>query len=157
MSVASMRSVFGHLAGLASAVITRLVAGGTGDNTPIYTAELDARTLTTPLTTESAGVAVVARATLTAAATLTVTVDLQHTEDADFNTPANITTVNLGTITLTGPGGGGEDSEAALYAFQPTAYQNRQRIRVTPNLSAANTDIAEVSAALLMSGLSHSA
>lgn len=155
MNVAAMRDMFGHLVGLVSGAIARLLAGGAGDNTPIYTTESDARELAVPMTVESSGVIVLASAVLAEAATLTVVTSLQHTDDVDFNTPANITTVTLGTITLTGGAGGSTELDGALYAFNPTALHNRHRIRVTPNLSAADTDTAEVSVAQIVGGISH--
>ncbi len=127
------------------------LAGGTGDNTAVYSPTFDKTAQ--PQNFESALLSVQARAVIGAeGATLAVTTVLEETDAADFSDPADITSTALGTLTLTGGVGGSTETGIATYAVDEQARKTRWRYKITPNLSAANTDTAQVMATLIRNG-----
>lgn len=130
-----------------------LVAGGAGDNTAVYSAEFDKRDL--DYNVESAVMTLASRAVLAEDKTLTTTIVVQHTADEDFNTPANIEEVEVDGTLLTGGAGGSTEVEDRVVQIDVAELLPRWRVKLTPDLNAANTDTAQVAFYLLLAGKSH--
>lgn len=125
-------------------------AGGTGDAT-----EKDGATITlASVGYPKSGKCVLAYETvLAAAATLTLAYNLQYyngTSWADVTDPAAVTA----TVVATGGGGGSTESGVVEIDVDFTKIQDATayRVQYTPNLSAANTDTADIAAVWVLGG-----
>lgn len=129
----------------------RLVAGGTGDNTEIVGATINLATLAAR--PASVVFEVFGRAVLAASATLVITAEIEQSVDGT-NWSSTDLVASATVLTLTGGGGG--STELGVGRIGADLIQdgvNYIRIKMTPNLSAANTDTAEVSAVAVFDAL----
>lgn len=130
----------------------RLVAAGTGDNTAVvgpYVAR--------PGMALSAKLVITARAVLAAAATLTVDdVLIEHASAVGGTGNASFRAVNNTASTLTLTGGSGGTTELGVLEIDVDLAGGMEFLRATytPDLSAANTDTAEVTATWIFGGQS---
>lgn len=127
----------------------RLVAGGTGDNTEITGATINLMTLDARPT--SVVFEVFGRSVLAAAATLVIAAEIEYSADG-----SNWSDLVASATVLTLTGGGGGSTELGVGRIGVDLIQanvNYIRIKMTPNLSAANTDTAEVSAVAVFDAL----
>ena len=133
-----------------AAAAGRLVAGGTGDNTEIVGATINLATLAAR--PASVVFEIVGRGVLAATATLAIAAELEYS--ADGSTWADLV-ASATVLTLTGGAGG--STELGVGRIGADLIQenvNYVRIKMTPNLSAANTDTAEVAAVAVFDALS---
>lgn len=150
MNVAQMHNI-GALFTARAAGGGRLVAGGAGDNTAVVGSYV-AR----PQMALSAKLVITARAVLAAAATLTVDDVLIETASSSGGAGnATFRAINntASTLTLTGPGGGGTVLSVLEIDVDLGDALEYVRATYTPDLSAANTDTAEVTATWNFGGL----
>lgn len=126
-----------------------LTAGGAGDNAEVTATVID-RNTPGGNTFLSAVLAIISSAVLAAAATLKLTVKIADSDD-NVTFGADVTLLNAGTVS-TGPGGGGTVLTATELGLDLSGYKRYVRIKITPDLSAANTDTATWAAALVMGG-----
>lgn len=130
----------------------RLLAGGTGDNTEIVGATINLGAL--PSRPASVVFEVFGRAVLAATATLTIAAEVEQSVDG---TTWSSTDLVASATVLTLTGGSGGTTEMGVGRIGADLIQdgvNFIRIKMTPNLSAANTDTAEVSAVAVFGSLS---
>lgn len=133
----------------AAAAGGRLVAGGTGDNTEITGATINLASLAAR--PASVVFEVFGRGVLAAAATLVIAAELEYS--ADGSTWADLV-ASATVLTLTGGGGGSTELGVGRIGVDLVKENvNYIRIKMTPNLSAANTDTAEVSAVAVFDAL----
>lgn len=129
----------------------RLVAGGTGDNTEIVGPAINLAALAAR--PASVVFEVFGRGVLAATATLAIAAELEYSADGSTNWTDLVASSTVLTLT----GGSGGTTELGVGRIGADLIQenvNFIRIKMTPNLSAANTDTAEVSAVAVFSGLS---
>lgn len=135
-----------------AAAAGRLVAGGTGDNTEIVGATINLATLAAR--PASVVFEVVGRAVLAATATLVIAAEVEGSSDGttwvDLVASATV-------LTLTGGAGGTTELGAGRIGVD-LIQSNASfiRLKMTPNLSAANTDTAEVASVAVFDALSMS-
>lgn len=131
-----------------AAVETSLTAGGAGDNTEITTGQIDLRDQFGTRRFGTLSLVLTARAVLAAAATLTLkSVRFEHSDDA---TTWSEVKPGATVLTLTGPAGGGTLTGATVIGCNLLEAKRYVRAKFTPDLSAAGTDTARVSAAYLL-------
>jgi len=123
-----------------------VTAGGTGDATEVDCDYVDTQGL------GSLKAVVVYTATLAAAATLSITANFQ--EDADGNgVGTDYGAALAATVVATGPEGGGTVKGTVELDLRTVAGADRYlRLQFTPNLSAADTDVAELAAIYVLGG-----
>lgn len=122
----------------------RLVAGGTGDATAVTGATIDR------LGYGSAKVVLVSRAVLAQAATLALAVEYQESSNgSDWDTAVAL---QASTTVATGGSGGSTELDITTFDIDLSGKKRYIRVNYTPNLSAANTDTAEATCALVMGG-----
>jgi hypothetical protein len=130
----------------------RLLAGGTGDNTEIVGPAINLGALAAR--PASVVFEVFGRAVLAATATLVITAEVEQSVDG---TTWSTTDLVPSAVVLTLTGGAGGSTEIGVGRMGADLIAdgaNFIRIKMTPNLSAANTDTAEVTAVAVFSGLS---
>ena len=127
---------------------TDVAAGGAGDNAQIVGSSIDLLSLATHA--QSVAFVVPAEATLGQDETLTVTADIQ--QSADGSTWSELVASQT-ILTLTGGTGGSTEKSAAKIGADLTKGDRYVRVRVTPDLSRANTDTAKVMGAAVFGGL----
>lgn len=128
----------------------RLVAGGAGDNTEIVGPAINIGALADR--PASVCVEIVGRAVLAAAATLTIAAELEYSADGSTGWTDLVGSATVLTLT----GGSGGTTELGVGRIGADLIQenvNFIRVRATPNLSAANTDTAEIAAVAVFGGL----
>jgi len=128
----------------------RLVAAGTGDNTEIVSASINIATLTAR--PASVVFEIVGRGVLAATATLVLVGEVEYS--ADGTTWVDLV-ASATLLTLTGGSGG--TTELGVARIGVDLIQdgvNFIRLKLTPNLSAANTDTAEVASIAVFDELS---
>jgi len=128
----------------------RLVAGGTGDNTEIVSASINIATLTAR--PASVVFEILGRGVLAATATLVLVGEVEYS--ADGTTWVDLV-ASATLLTLTGGSGG--TTELGVARIGVDLIQdgvNFIRLKLTPNLSAANTDTAEVASIAVFDALS---
>jgi hypothetical protein len=122
-------------------------AGGAGDGTEADGVTIDQRALSTGFNSVEFNIA--AKAVLAEDETLTVTGNLQDSADgsswADITTPATL-------LTLTGGAGGSTERGVARMGVDLTKYRRYVRCQATPELSAANTDTANLQGIAIFGG-----
>lgn len=125
-----------------------LTAGGTGDNTLVTGLAIDRVALGSPL---SASFAVRYKAVLAAAATLSLAYLVETDDNSGFSSP---TVLQSGTSAVVDTGAGGGSTQRGVYRI-PVDFAGAEqyvRIKFTPDLSAANTDTAEISVVAILGG-----
>lgn len=140
-----IRSIGDLIAVRRAAANTAATAGGSGDNTQVVGVILDRAALGFP---QSCVVAIPFTAALAAAATLSIAWDIDsgnasNLSDAEVLTSAAAQVVATGAGTVTGT------FEANISLAGAGRYV---RLNFTPNLSAANTDTAALSAVIVFGG-----
>ena len=148
MSTTEMRSIGDKVSVRRAAANTAATAGGAGDNTLVTGVVIDRAALGWP---QSAVIAVPFTATLAAAATLTIADTLQHSDAADLSGAATLSSQAAQTV-ATGPAGGGTVTGTYERNVSPRGAKRYLRVQFTPDLSAANTDTAALSAVLVTGG-----
>jgi hypothetical protein len=132
-----------------AALAGRLVAGGTGDNTEIVGSPINISAL--PNRPASVVFEIIGRGVLAATATLAIAAEVEYS--ADGSTWADLVATST-VLTLTGGSGGTTElGVARIGADLIQADVNFIRLKATPNLSAANTDTAEIAAVAVFGGL----
>ena len=122
-----------------------VTAGGSGDNTEVDCAYVNR------LGFGSVKAVIGFTATLAENETLKIAANLQHDDDGagagtDFGTALALTTV------ATGPTGGGTVTGVVELDFNLQGAKKFVRLQFTPDLSRANTDVAELSAKYILAG-----
>lgn len=122
-------------------------AGGTGDNTAVTGPRADTSLY------RSAKLVITGKATLAEAATLTLkTVDLKQNTASSGGTSSAIGTGVTSKVVATGPTGGGTVNFTHEQDYNLEAAAQYTEAVWTPDLSAANTDVAVISAVLVLFG-----
>ena len=142
-----LRSIGDEISVRRAAANTAVTAGGGGDNTLVTGVIIDRFAIGNP---ESVVVAIPWTATLGAAATLQIGYTLQGGEASNLSDAATIATAALTTV-ATGAGTFSGTFEANISLRGAGRYV---RLNFTPDLSAANTDTAALSAVLAFGGAS---
>ena len=127
---------------------TAVTAGGSGDNTLVTGVIIDRAALGWP---QSAVFAVPFTATLAAAATLGISYAVQEGDDSGLSDAATLKSAALATV-ATGPGGGGTVTGILEINVSLAGAGRYIRGNFTPDLSAANTDTAALSAVWVLGG-----
>jgi len=137
---------------IASAFVSA-TAGGTGDNTAVTGLTVDRIDPNTGSLAGSVRFSVAWQAVLAAAATLTLkTVKIEQSSDnSTWDSTAYITFTDPGVV-ATGPGGGGTVRGVTAFDADLSSAKRYVRIDFTPDLSAANTDTASLSATATLAG-----
>lgn len=144
-----IRSIGDQIAVRRAAANTAATAGGSGDNTEVVGVIIDRAAIGFP---QSCKVAIPFTATLAAAATLTLAWDMDEGNVSDLS-DAEVLKAETAQVVATGPGGGGTVT-GTFEANVPLAGAGRYvRLNFTPNLSAANTDTAALSAVIVFGGM----
>ncbi|MCU1285927.1 MAG: hypothetical protein JWO13_2277 [Acidobacteriales bacterium] len=129
--------------------IARLVAAGTGDNTAVVGQILDRTLFGYAL---SAVFGILCRAVLGANATLTLkNIALFHGDAANMSDEASFATI-ADTVVLTDSGAGSTLLSELLANVDLAGCKRYVRLKYTPDLSAANTDTAEVAGVIIFGG-----
>lgn len=143
---ASMNNVGALLAARYAAAGVDVTAGGSGDNTEVNGAWIDRRGF------NSLKVVIPYTTTLTEAATLSIAANLQDASASDGTGAADYGTALASTVQATGGAGGSTNTGVVELDFDVSGCDRYVRIQFTPNLSAANTDVAEMGAAYILAG-----
>ncbi len=140
-----LRSIGDEISVRRAAANTAVTAGGAGDNTLVTGVIIDRFSIGNP---ESVVVAIPFTTTLAAAATLQIGYTLQSGEAANLSDATTVATAALATV-ATGAGTFTGQFEANVSLRGAGRYV---RLNFTPDLSAANTDTAALSAVLAFGG-----
>lgn len=151
MSFSRHHNIGGYVGAKRASDNVAVTAGGAGDNTQVVGQIIDRQALSLPL---SILVLILWKTVLAAAATLTLkSVLIEHGDDsalADAATYATLETAG-GTAVATSAGGGTVRGESK-YSVDLNGAKRYIRIKYTPDLSAANTDTAELSSCFVTGG-----
>lgn len=148
MSIIETRNVGDTISVRRAADNTAATAGGSGDATAVTGVIIDRAALGWP---QSAVIAIPFTATLAATATLTITDTLQHGDNSGLSDAATLSTQTAQTV-ATGPAGGGTVTGVYERNVSLRGAKRYVRVNFTPDLSAANTDTAALSAVLVTGG-----
>lgn len=131
-----------------AAANTAVTAGGGGDNTAVTGVIIDRAAHNWP---ESAVLAIPFTATLAANATLTLAYTVQEGNNSGLSDAATLATATAAVV-ATGPAGGGTVTGVFEVSLPLRGAGRYVRANWTPDLSAANTDTAALSAVLVFGG-----
>lgn len=145
MTLATTRDLHSEITVRRAAANTAATAGGAGDNTAVTGVIIDRAALGWA---ESVVVAIPFTTTLASAQTLSVSWTLQHGEDSGLSDAATLATSGAAVV-ATGAGTVAGVVEAGVSLRGARRYV---RLNFTPDLSAANTDTAALSAVLVFAG-----
>lgn len=148
MSLMGSRDVNSEITVRRAAANAAATAGGGGDNTAVTGVIIDRAALGWA---ESVVVAIPFTATLAATQTLSVAWTLQHGEDSGLSDVATLASAGAAVV-ATGPGGGGTVTGVVEAGVSLRGARRYVRLNFTPDLSAANTDTAALSAVLVFAG-----
>lgn len=144
-----IRSIGDQIKVLRAAANTAATAGGSGDNAEVTGVTLDRAAIGYP---QSAVVAVPYTATLASGATLSLSYVVQSGEASNLADAATLQS-GASAVIATGPAGGGTVS-GTFSVNVPLAGAGRYvRVKLTPDLSAADTDTAALSAVMVFGGM----
>lgn len=143
-----IRNIGALVAVARAAANTSLTAGGSGDNTEVVGVIIDRAAFGYP---QSCVVAIPFSATLAAAATLTLLWDVEEGNASNLS-DAEILASQTAQVVATGPAGGGTVTGTFQVDVPLSGAGRYVRLNFTPNLSAANTDTAAVSAVFVLGG-----
>lgn len=143
-----IRSIGDLIAVRRAAANTAATAGGSGDNTEVAGVILDRAALGFP---QSAVVAIPFTATLAAGATLAIAWDIDEGNNSGLS-DAEVLTSATAAVVATGPSGGGTVTGTFEANVSLAGAGRYVRLNFTPNLSAANTDTAALSAVIVFGG-----
>lgn len=142
------KNVGAMIACLYAAAPTAIVAGSGTDNAEITGVIIDRLAHGTPLS----GVMVIPfTTTLAAAATLSLAYTVQEGQLANLSDAATLVSA-APAVVATGPGGGGTVTGQLQVDLNLAPAGRYVRVRLTPNLSAANTDTAALAAVMVLGG-----
>lgn len=130
-----------------AAANTSATAGGGGDNTAVTGVIIDRAALRWP---KSVVFGVPFTTTLAATQTLSVAMTAQSGEAANLSDATTLATRSG--VVATGPAGGGTVTGTVELAVNLTGAGRYVRVNFTPDLSAANTDTAALSAVAVFGG-----
>lgn len=131
-----------------AAANTSITAGGGGDNTAVTGVIIDRAAIGWP---ESAVLAIPFTATLAATATLSLAYTVQEGQASNLGDAATLASA-LAAVVATGPAGGGTVTGTFEVSLNLRGAGRYVRCNFTPDLSAANTDTAALSAVLVTGG-----
>lgn len=143
-----IRSIGDLIAVRRAAANTAATAGGSGDNTEVVGVTLDRAVLGFP---QSAVVAIPFTATLAAGATLSIAWDIDEGNASNLSDAAVLASA-ASAVVATGPAGGGTVTGTFEANVALSGAGRYVRLNFTPNLSAANTDTAALSAVMVFGG-----
>lgn len=143
-----IRDIGSLISVLRAAANTAVTAGGGGDNTPVTGVIIDRAAIGWP---ESAVLAVPFTATLGDAATLSIGYTVQESNDSGLADPGTVVTA-AAAVVATGPSGGGTVTGTLEVSVPLRGAGRYVRANFTPDLSAANTDTAALSAVMVFGG-----
>lgn len=143
-----IRSIGDLIAVRRAAANTAATAGGSGDNTEVAGVILDRAALGFP---QAAVVAIPFTATLAAGATLAIAWDIDEGNNSGLS-DAEVLTSATAAVVATGPSGGGTVTGTFEANVSLAGAGRYVRLNFTPNLSAANTDTAALSAVIVFGG-----
>lgn len=123
-------------------------AGGTGDATETVGVIIDRAAIGWP---QSCVVAIPFSATLGAAATLSIAWDVDTGENSALS-DADVLESADAAVVATGPSGGGTVTGELTANVSLAGAGRYLRLNFTPNLSAANTDVAALSSVIVFGG-----
>lgn len=130
-----------------------ITAGGAGDNTLITGQIIDTMALGSGSASKalSARLSILWKAILGASATLTLkSITIEHGAASNLSDAATFQSVAVDPVVATGAGTFRGEQNVDIDLAGCKQYV---RLKVTPDLSAANTDTAEISAAFVFGGL----
>lgn len=133
-----------------AAAVGRLLAGGTGDATKITGASIDRAGAGNAQMYQSAVVTLAAHAVLGASANLQCALEYQTSADASSWDTAVV--MYAATAILTDGGSGGAQTGQKQVGLDLSGLKRYVRFNPTPDLSAANTDTAEVAVVAVLGG-----
>lgn len=143
-----IRSIGDQITVRRAAANTAITAGGGGDNTEVVGVIIDRAAIGFP---QSCVVAIPFTATLAAGATLRLAWDIDDGNAANLS-DAEVLMSAASAVVATGPVGGGTVT-GTFEANVPLGGAGRYvRLQFTPDLSAANTDTAALSAVIVFGG-----
>lgn len=125
---------------------TTATAGGSGDNTQSDAAWIDRRGFT------SVKVVVTWTATLAQGATLSLAAAFRDATDGSGTSAGAYGPTVASTVVATGPTSGGTVTGTTEYDLDVAAAKAFVQARITPDLSAANTDTAAYSVTYVLGG-----
>ena len=143
-----IRSIGDEIAVRRSAANTAVTAGGGGDNTAVTGVIIDRADLGWP---QSAVLAIPFTTTLAAAATLSLAYTVQEGNAANLSDAATLATATAAVV-ATGPVGGGTVTGTFEVNLSLAGAGRYVRANFTPDLSAAGTDTAALSAVMVFGG-----
>ncbi len=148
MSTVENKNIGSKIAVRRAAANTAITAGGGGDNTQVTGVIIDRAALGWP---QSCVVAIPFSAVLAAAATLSLAATVQSGNAANLSDATTLATRANGVV-ATGPGGGGTVTGEVEIDVDLSGAGRYVRVNFTPDLSAANTDTAALSAVMAFGG-----
>lgn len=131
-----------------AAANTAATAGSTGDNTAVTGVTIDRVEIGTP---QSCVVAIPFTATLAATATLSLAYTVQEGNASNMSDAATLQS-GVSAVIATGPSGGGTVTGTFEVSVPLMGAGRYVRVNFTPNLSAADTDTAALSAVMVFGG-----
>lgn len=140
-----IRSIGDLIAVRRAAANTAVTAGGGGDAAAVTGVVIDRAELGWP---QSCVLAIPFTATLAAAATLSVAYALQEGNASNLSDAATLQSA-AAQVVATGPGGGGTVTGTLEVNASLAGAGRYVRLNFTPDLSAANTDTAALSAVIV--------
>lgn len=142
---ASLSDIGARLAARHANAGTDVTAGGAGDGVEVDCAYVDRRGFA------SMKAVIVYTATLSAGETLSIAANLQ--DDADgVGVGADYGTALANTVVATGGAGGSTETGVVELDVDLRGAKQFTRLQFTPDLSAANTDTAEIAAVYVLGG-----
>lgn len=153
MNITYIRNVGALLRTLIASAPAAIIAGGAGDNTAVTGLSLDRLDPNNGSLAHSAQLSVLFAATLGQGNTLSLgTLKVEDSADGvNWNVAAFTTFADPGVV-ATGPNGGGTVDGQASVNVELSGAQRFVRFDWTPNLSAANTDVATLLGAAVLGG-----
>jgi hypothetical protein len=143
-----LRSIGDFISIARAAANTSITAGGGGDNTAVTGVIIDRAAHGYA---QSCVVAIPFTATLAAAATLSIATTVQNGENSGLSDVATLVSQGA-TVAANGPGGGGTVTGVHEINVSLAGAGRYVRVNFTPDLSAANTDTAALSAVVVFGG-----
>lgn len=143
-----IRSIGDKIAVKRAAPVTRLTAGGTGDNTKITGVIFDRAALGWP---KSMVLHYSATAVLAAAATLSLTREVLSSQASNMGSPETLSSATAAVV-ATGGGGGTTEHVDIEQNISLEGAGRYIQVNPTPDLSAANTDVAQLAVTIAFGG-----
>lgn len=156
VSPSEMKDGAANIIAASAHAITPVTAGGTGDATEVDGTAYDRQVLGAGGPKLWAKLVIHFTAVLAAAATLSIAANMQDDDDDGNGAPTggwdDFGDALANAVVATGPGGGGTVSGVVELDVPLVSARRWIRAQYTPNLSAANTDTAEMSATWIFGG-----